>query len=148
MLELFDRLLISYPADVRTTLGTDALILAYGQREAFDARGTLIPTSPVQKRLIFVTEVRDAALLTSTMRTWEAAMTNALASLLNFVKSKAASPLFLDNIYRGTSIRYRNFAFADSTMDYAIATDIDGKQYLFLTNSREAIYRALDRLGQ
>ena len=75
-------------------------------------------------------------------------MTDELKKLFNLDPKKATSEVFLDNIYSGTDIRYRNFPFADSSIDYAIVSlPKFNANYFVLTNSRESIYSAIDLLN-
>ena len=53
---------------------------------------------------------------------------------------------FLDTNYNGVSIRYKNFPYADKSVDYAIVTALNGKNYLVITGSREAMYGSIDKL--
>lgn len=145
-LELLDRLLISYPAELKTLLTGETAIAVYGQREAFDAKGTIIPVPPVQKRIILFAEIRDSAATTTALKNWEPSMTNALSSLFRLTKTKAATATFLDNIYQTKAIRYRNFAYPDNTMDYSIVQASNGKIYLVFTHSREAVFAGIDKL--
>lgn len=145
-IELLDRFIISYPAELKNQLSGESAIVVYGQREAFDAKGTIIPVPPIQKRVVLISELRDSAAVTSTLKTWEATMTNALAPLFKYNKAKAATQAFLDNIYQGKALRYKNFAYPDNTIDYSIVQASNGKIYLVITHSREAIFGTIDKL--
>ncbi len=147
-LELMDRFLVSYPPEMKTSLGGETLILAYGQQESYDAKGTLKTGAPVQKRLVLISEVRDSAGLAAALTAWEKTMTDSLGGLLNFSKAKSASAAFLDNIYRGAGIRYKNFAYPDVSIDYSVVSASNGKSYLVITNSRESTYATVSRLKQ
>ncbi|MDP2647677.1 MAG: hypothetical protein Q8P35_00315 [Candidatus Yanofskybacteria bacterium] len=137
---------ISYPSQINNTLGSDAIILLFGQREIFDAKGQLIPNSPAQKRLVFIVEVTDPITLGQILAGWEASMTGAFTSIFELNPAKAASPTFLTNVYQGTTIKYRNFSYADRSIDYTIVTGIDTKSYFIISNSRESMYAAFEEL--
>jgi len=80
------------------------------------------------------------------MTDWEFTIENDLAGYLLIADtSKEASVNFLDNAYREVSIRYKNFPFADMTIDYAVIS-IDGNSYLVISGSRESMYSAIDVL--
>jgi hypothetical protein len=144
--ELLDRFIVSYPAELKSLLTGESAIIAYGQKEAFDTKGIIIPAAPLQKRIILISELRDSTAVQSTMKTWESTMTNALTSLFKYNKAKAATQSFLDNIYQSKAIRYKNFAYPDNTIDYGIVQASNGKVYLVITHAREAIFATIDKL--
>lgn len=146
MTDLLDRFLLSYPASLKSTLGDDSLILAFGQREAFTANGQLNLNAQPQKRIAFLTEVKDPVALSQVLSGWEATMTDTFASIFGLNKTKAATPGFLTNIYNGVTVRYRNFAQPDRTIDYATVNAPNGKLYLLVSGSRESALSITDLL--
>lgn len=143
--ELLDRLLVPYPSDLKSSLGPDTAIAVYGQRESFDQKGQLNPNGPLQKRLVLISEVKDAALLIQTLALWEPTMPQSFATLFEFDAAKASPRMFSDGTYGGASIRYMNFPYADKSLDYAIVPS-GGKAYLVIAGSKEAIFSAVDLL--
>jgi hypothetical protein len=77
---------------------------------------------------------------------WEATLPASLRSLFGFDSTKAASATFLDNVYQGVHVRYRNFPTPVLTIDYAVVTTADNLGYLVFTNSREHIYSIIDKV--
>lgn len=74
-------------------------------------------------------------------------MTEDLKGLFEVDSKKATSQAFLDNIYSGQTIRYRNFPYADKSIDYSLVSlPRFNADYFILTNSRESIYSAIDLL--
>lgn len=117
----------------------------YRQKEFFNINGTLNYNAPQKLKLNFIAKVKNESDLRSALNLWELKATNDLKGLFNLLMEKAASETFLDNTYQGISIRYRNFPFADNTIDYAIIPATDQFPGFFvLTNSRESIYSVID----
>ncbi|MBI2669890.1 MAG: hypothetical protein HYX20_01995 [Candidatus Yanofskybacteria bacterium] len=77
---------------------------------------------------------------------WEGAMTQTIANLFQFDSAKTASIGFLDNTYNGVAVRYRNFPDPNSTIDYAVIQAKNGESYLIVVNSREHIYKMVDKI--
>jgi len=140
----FDRLLIPYPVELKPALGNDdGVILAYGQQESFNAKGQVVQNTTASTRFAFVTRVSDSA--AATLRTWEPTMTDTLESLFGVNKVKNSGP-FSDAFYQGTSIRFKNFAYPDSAIDYALIP-YNGVTYLVMANSREAMFAVISALN-
>lgn len=117
----------------------------YRQKEFFNINGTLNYNAPQRLKLNFIAKVKNESDLRSALNLWELKATNDLKGLFNLLMEKAASETFLDNTYRDISIRYRNFPFADNTIDYAIIPATNQFSGFFvLTNSRESIYSVID----
>ena len=146
MTDLMDRLSIAYPAELKAALGTDSVILVYGQREAFNAQGQLDVTVTGQRRVAFLTEVRDPVAMAAILSSWENTMTDSLATIFSLNKLRAASTTFLTNARNDTSVRYRNFPFADKSIDYAVVQARNGRLYLLIAGSRETAYTIIDQL--
>lgn len=144
--QLLDDFMLTYPANIKDLIGEDYSILYYGQKEIFDSNGQIKLDSAIEKRLVFVDEVKDSIMAVQFLGMWESEMANNLKSLLQFDPKKQANPSFLDNSYRGVSIRYKNFAYSDRSIDYAVVTALNGKSYLVVTGSREAMYATIDKL--
>lgn len=80
------------------------------------------------------------------LQNWESVITQALANLFKLDSTKAATVGFLDNIYNGTAIRYRNFPDPNLTIDFSVIQTKNGESYLIMVNSREHIYKIIDKL--
>jgi hypothetical protein len=144
--DLMSELKVTYPTALETALGEDILTLVYGQREVFSANGQVQLDAPVQKRLVFLTEIKDLNAINQILSSWEPTMPDSLGPIFLLNKAKATGSGFLDNPYNGTSIRYRNFAYPDRAIDYAIIRASNGRSYLMLAGSREAAFSVVDRL--
>lgn len=144
--DIMDKFLISYPAQLKTNLGEESAVLLYGQKEVFTAKGFPDTSAINVKRLIFVTEINDFVLAASISKEWELTMTDGFKEIFELDSKKAASKIFLDSAYRETDIRYINFAYPDNTIDYAIVAASNGKFYLVISGSREAMYEIVDKL--
>jgi len=144
LVDLMDRFLLTYPTSLKSALGTDVIMLVYGQREAFTAQGQLNLSAPVQKRLVFLTEAKEPALLSQILSSWESTMANSLGSLLNL--NKALGREWLTNNYNNNGVRYQNFPYPDKAIDYAVINTTNGKLYLLVAGSRESALNTLDKL--
>jgi hypothetical protein len=107
---------------------------------------TVIYKSDQKNGYGFLVKIKDSVAAATAFNNWEQAMAQDLKGLLLFDPAKAASVTFLDNIYQGTAIRYRNFPDPNLTIDHAIVTARNGEKYLVVTNSREHIYSIIDKL--
>ncbi len=142
-LNLFDRLGVAYPVDLKpASSSADGVILAYGQSESFNAKGQPVQNTTASVRLAFVTRVSSSA--AASLRSWETSMTDNLAALFSINKAKNTGP-FSDALYQSTTIRFKNFAFPDMTIDYTLVS-YNGQSYLVMANSREAMYATLNVL--
>ena len=146
MIQLWDNFKLSYPAGLKDLMGQDYSMLAYGQREIFDSKGQIKTNSIVEKRLVFINEVKDALGASQLGKDWEATMSSNFKTLFSLGTANKDQPGFLDNSYRGVSIRYRNFPYADKTIDHAIVSALNGKTYFVIADSREAIFATIDKL--
>ena len=133
------------PQSVKDNLSNEALSLLFVQGELFDTAGQ-IKASELERRLVLIIEAKDASLLAQAVMGWEATIADGTASLWGIDKSKQKSAAFLDNAYRGSSIRYKNFPYSDRTIDYSIILASNGKTYFVIANSREAMYATMDKL--
>ena len=71
-------------------------------------------------------------------------MTSGLKDIFKLTTTRAASTGFLENIYQGVKIRYRNFGDALASIDYAIVTMPNGDRYLAFTNTRDHMFLLID----
>lgn len=146
--EIFKRLNINFPSGVIESLdGEDWMLFTYGQQEMFDTKGILTFNQIPKMKLGLVAKTTNPELLRSVLNSWEITITNDWDNLFGLDSKKAMSQVFLDNIYGGADIRYRNFPFADSSIDYAIVNlPKFNLNYFVITNSRESAYSAIDLL--
>jgi hypothetical protein len=124
----------------------DSATLIYGQFQEIANEDGIDSRISDLKKPTFVARVTDTVGVETIMRDWELTIADDLADYL-FIDdtSKEASINFLDNTYRGVDIRYKNFPFPDTTVDYAIVPAA-GQNYLVITGSREAMYAVIDNL--
>ena len=127
-------------------MGSDYKVLLYGQKEIFDSNGQLKINPAVEKRLVFINEVKDALTAVQLGKNWEASMNEDFRPIFEFDPKKKESVDFSNNFYGGFPIRYKNFKYADRSIDYAIVSVSNGKSYLIIAGSREAIYATIDKL--
>lgn len=138
--------LVAIPQEVKDGLGLDFVVLVYGQREAFDGKGMPVtPTKSIDK-LALVFEVKDRTLADQAMHNWEKTMAKDLQVAFSHDVLKESSKEFLDNYYQGNPIRYKNFSYPDSSIDYAIVLGSNANNYLVISSSRESIYAAIDKI--
>lgn len=143
--EVFDRLLISYPPALRNVLGSDSAIFAYGQEEMFDSKGVKSIQPLPSKRFVFIFELKDPEAARMILGQWEPDMAKALLGLLD--SNPAISTGVLDNTYQGVPIRFQNFHYPSTSIDYSIfASQKTGKSYLVIAGSREAMYATIEKL--
>lgn len=134
---------------IASVSGTDWAVLAYGQKEHFDANGQLIANSTVTNRLLVIAEVTDVSAANQAMSNWETTgMASTLAGLFAYDPLKAAVPTFSSGVYRQIPVRYQNFPYADVSLDWSILTASNNKSYLIIAGSREAAFLAIDQLLQ
>jgi len=144
---LLDKLLVTYPASVKPILAEqDSYFYYFGQSETFDAKGVLTPGTPISQRLVIISEVKNPTLAIESMKTWETTMPADLNLFFDLGYKKGAKATFLDNLYKGNSIRYVNFPWPDKSIDYSFIRASNGKNYLVMANSRQAMYSAIDQL--
>ncbi|MEK7579645.1 MAG: hypothetical protein AAB469_00390 [Patescibacteria group bacterium] len=146
--QIISKLNIALPAGFLESLSPNEWIIsAYTQQEMFDSQGNLVFNQNPETKLAFIIKITDPTVLRSALNNWEITLSKDLEKFFELDSKKATSDTFLDNFYKGVNARYRNFPYADKTIDYAI---IDLPQfnasYLILTNSRESIYSAIDLL--
>lgn len=157
--EIFQKLQISIPGELlensfagellKNLDPNEWLLVAYGQQEMFDQNGLLTLGQAPKIKLGLIAKAIDVISLRSTLNGWEPTMTDDLKGFFGINLTKATSEAFFDNIYGGTDVRYRNFPYADSSIDYAIVNLSQfNLNYFVLTNTRESIYSAIDLLQQ
>lgn len=131
--EFLGGLLIQAPAELVAAAKDNFYLTVLYKSDNIDGYGLLI-------------ELSDPLAAFTAMGNWEGTMTQGLKDIFLLNPAKAASTTFLDNIYGGVAIRYRNFPDPNKTIDYAVVTAISGQSYLFLTNSREHMYSIIDKI--
>lgn len=150
LLEILDIGQVKYPVQLDSVLGLDGAVFYYGQKELFDSKGQIQTSSKVEPRIVMVGELSDPLLVTQAMIDWENTMADDFKILTTTDKSigykGSAVNEFLDNNYRGVAIRFKNFPNADQSIDYAIVTALNDKNYVVITNSREAMFATIDKL--
>ena len=134
------------PSALLQNLSADkAYLFVYGQKEYFgDTLNGFIPP----KRYGLVAEITSDVNLISNLANWENKISSDFEKIFEFKISDASAPDFVDNVYKNTNIRYRNFPSPDKTIDYAVVTDFRGKKYLVVANSREAIFNVIDNINK
>ena len=147
---IMDGLSIKPPAGLTESLdGEDWTLVVYGQTEIFGQSGFPVIDPPLiqEKRIGFVAKADNPTGLRSALNAWEITMTDDLKSLFGVDPKKTTSGTFLENFYAGETVRYRNFPYADKTIDYSIVSLPDfNADYFVLTSSRESAYSAIDLL--
>lgn len=145
-IDMLDRDPVFYPAKLKENI-TDSLVMVYSQSEVFNSDGSINFNVQNQKKTAFLAKVKSKSVVETIMRDWEFTIVDDLANYL-FIDdaSKEASANFMDNTYRGVSIRYKNFPFPDITLDYAVLETSPSQTYLIIAGSRETIYTAIDIL--
>jgi hypothetical protein len=132
--ELLDGLLIPVPAELASAAyDTNFYLSVLYKSDNKDGYG-------------FIVELKESAAALAALGNWEGTMTQDLKDLFLFNPARAASTTFLDNSYQDVAIRYRNFPDPGLTIDYAVITAGNGKNYLVITNSREHIYAIIDKI--
>ena len=134
------------PQQVQDSLGGEALLVAYGQKEFFDPTGIINPTVQTKPRAAMIFEVKDQSLVSQAATAWEATMTTALSGAFGLDPANQPNPNFLDNTHQGSLVRYRNFSWPDKSIDYGIVSAPNGKSYLVIAGSREAMFALIDAL--
>lgn len=77
---------------------------------------------------------------------WEPTMPSVFKDLFGFTPSRASNKFFLDNTYQNVKIRFQNYPDAYTTIDYAVIETPAAEHYLIATNSRENMFKIIDRL--
>ncbi|MBI2068739.1 MAG: hypothetical protein HYT67_01390 [Candidatus Yanofskybacteria bacterium] len=144
--EVLDSLGLVYPARLKESLGPDSFVLTYGQKEIFDSKGFLVISAPVEKRFVFISEVKDSSLVNQEAKAWEPTLTEAFRQLFGLNPAQQPEPNFLNNTYQGSAIRFRNFPYADRSIDIGVVSAINGKSYLVIAGSRESMFATIDVL--
>jgi len=137
------------PVSLQEALGSDWTVLAYGQKEVFDANGMKLDTAGTTARVVLIAEVTNASGAGQAMTAWEgSALASSADMLLGYDFAKAIVNEFSAGTYRSLQVRYRNFPYADSSIDYAVITASNNKNYLILSASRESMFFVIDQLMQ
>jgi hypothetical protein len=137
----------SIPPSLVSVFGTDWALLSFGQTEVFDAAGVKSESQTVLPKIVVIVEVNDASGARQAMQTWETAgLASASEPLFGNDVTKKIVPGFTEGVYKTIPVRYWNFPYADSSVDYAIVTASNNKNYLILSASRESMFFAIDQL--
>jgi hypothetical protein len=137
------------PTTLTSTLGSDFLALAYGQSEQFSDVGVRTDLVTPVPKVVFIFEITNASSTNQAMRAWESAtLPTASAALFGYDAAKRLVAGFSEGIYRTIPVRYLNFPYADKSVDYAIVTASNNKNYLVISSSRESIFFVIDQLVQ
>jgi len=146
LFDLLDIFSITYPADILSNLGEEKAVLLYGHGESFDVQGVRISVDQLQQRLVFVLEATDPNKISTIIKDWEITMVDAFSELFAVDPEKASSAEFLVNVYEGSLIKYKNFPYADTTIDHVIVSASNGKTYLVFGSSRNAVFKTIQKL--
>lgn len=137
------------PNELATTFASDWALLAFGQTEAYSASGAADPSAPTATRLALIIELSNASKANQTLQAWEGSgLASAAAPFLGYDTSLRLVGGFSGGAYRQIAIRYWNFPYADRSIDYSIALASNGKNYLIVTGSRQAMFFTIDQLMQ
>lgn len=132
-----------------TAFGDDYAFLVFGQSEIFDQTGRLVDGENPQTKpaAVLVLEATDATAVRQAMESWESGnFSPDAAYVLDYDTSAATVSTFSDATYRQIPVRYRNFPYADRSVDWAIVPASNGVNYLVITGSRQSMFFAIDQL--
>lgn len=141
---LLETLAKGYPEDIIGSLGDDSIVLIYGQREVFDSVTGEKISSTNLNRMAIIAEIKDLSKLSSTLGIWASKIHQDLSPVLG-VKF-AGQVVLSEHVYKDIVIRFANSKFPDNSIDYAVVPAQNQKNYLVITNSRESMFAAIDRL--
>jgi hypothetical protein len=136
--------LIVSSQDISDVLGDDALTLLYNQSLAFDTSGEIL--SVRENRIVFVNEIINTGSLFDTLRLWEADMPNDFKEIFDLDLARQSDTVFTGTAYNTVPVRFINFPYPDRSVDYAVVSAANGKNYLVVSNSRESIFATIDIL--
>ena len=155
--DLLAKLALSVPSELVSNFGNDSAMFVYGQQESFDSKGNLqvgvkapngIEVGVVApNKIVIIAELKSSSDASQTVNKWEATLSSDLKVLFTLGNANKNQPGFLDNSYRGVAIRYRNFPYPDKSIDYSVVPALNGKSYLVISGSREAMYVAIGKLN-
>lgn len=135
------------PPALTSVLGSDWAVLAYGQSETYDTVGAKTEAQTARPRTVFIAEITDASAGNQAMQQWEGTgLASSSEKLLQTSTAKKLVSSFSEGVYRTIPVRYWNFPYADSSVDYAIVTASNNKNYLIISASRESIFFIIDQL--
>lgn len=144
--ELLSKLALTIPTELVNNFGIDSAMFIYGQKESFDVNGNLKVGVTAPNRIVIVAEIKDLSSASQIVNAWEASLSSDFNTLFSLGKASKVQIGFLDNSYQGVSIRYKNFPYADITIDYSIVQASNGKTYFVIADSREAMYATIGKL--
>lgn len=126
-------------------LGADWATVTYGQTEQYTSAGAL--TTGTATRPVMIIEVTDATIARQQMLSWETSgLLDAASRLFGFDATKRKLDTFSDALHRTLPVRFINFPYADSSIDYAIVTASNNVNYLVIASSRESLFYVVDLL--
>lgn len=137
------------PANLKESFADDWSVLAYGQTEQYDSAGAQVANTATGTRIVVLAELSNASQANQAMQIWETSgLASASSGLMQYDISKSVVAKFSNGVYRQIPVRYWNFPYADRSMDYAIVTASNNKNYLIISGSREALFFIIDQLMQ
>jgi len=134
------------PAGLRSVLAGDWKLASYGQAEVFDDAGVIITDPPIVQRMILAAEVADASAVNQLMTSWESSGLASADQLFSVPGNRRSLSVFSSGTYKTIPIRYMNFPYADTSIDYALVLASNGKSYLVFSTSRASMYWAIDTM--
>jgi hypothetical protein len=143
--DIFEALASEYPSELKQYLGEDSISLIYGQKEVLDSLGGPNASGSLN-RLVLISEVTDLPKLNETLTIWATKIAPNLSPVLNYDRTAAINSNLAQVTYSGIVIRYANFPYPDKTIDYAVVPASNKKNYFVVTNSRESMRAAIDKL--
>lgn len=138
------------PAGIVASLSDDWTVMIYGQAEAFNTQGQPASgSSTAHPATILILGTQDASGANQLMQSWESSgLLDATKGLFGFYPERQSGTGFSSGTYQQIPVRYANFPYADQSLDWAMVLASNGKNYLVLTGSREAMFFAVDHLSQ
>jgi hypothetical protein len=138
----------SLPSDLRPLLTGEWILASFGQTEEFDDTGIAVTDAPISQRMVIAVEVTDASAVEQRMLAWETSGLASADQLFRVRTDRQGTDSFMEGSYKTARIRYLNYPFAHSSIDYAIVTASNGKRYLVMTTSRQSMFGIIDTLLQ
>lgn len=134
------------PAGFRPVLAGPWALVSFGQTEEFDDAGIAVMDAPASQRIVVVAEISDATAARQLLSQWESNGLASSAELFRVRPERQGTPSFVDGSYKTIPVRYLNFPYAHSSIDYAIVLASNGKNYLAFTTSRQSMFWVIDTL--
>ena len=137
---------LTVPSDLKAALGSDWVVLSFGQTEKYDQAGQKSTNSTTEPRMVLISVLQDASKANQAMQAWEGAGLKDLNDVFGFDKTKASVATFSDGSYRQVAIRYQNYPYSDQSLDYAVVLGTNGRNYLVVSSSKQSMLFAIDQL--